>query len=237
MDSAFLRFNKDFETFGTQHLIVLGLMLFLSIFLPLLAKRFLSTRQQLFVSRSMSLLISFWAILYVVILVYLGKFNFKTDLPLDLCNLAAVILPFVMWKPNIKVHEVLYFIVLAGTLQANLTPHLFNGFPNFIFIKYWVVHSGLIIFVIYNTVVFNLKPSLKSIWKAFWVLQAYIVFIYLFNLLIGSNYVYVVEKPPTASALDYLGPWPWYIIIGEVICLALFFLVYTPIALSKKLSR
>ena len=237
MDSAFLRFNKDFETFGSQHLLVLFLMLALSVGMPVLAKRNLSYTKQLLVSRIMSVCISFWAILYVVLLIYLDKFNYKTDLPLDLCNLAAVLLPFVMWKPNFRVHEVLYFIVLAGTLQANITPHLYNGFPNFIFIKYWVVHSGLIVFVIYNTVVFNLKPTIRSLWKAFLVLQAYIVFIYLFNLLIGSNYVYVVEKPPTASALDYLGPWPWYILISELICGILFFIVYIPIHLSKRQEK
>jgi hypothetical integral membrane protein (TIGR02206 family) len=233
---AFFKYNKDFLLFGDQHFIILVGMTFLCIALPLFARQYLNAKQQLFLSRLMAITIFFWAIIYPIILMWLGKFNYKTDLPLDVCNITALALPFLMWKPTLRYHEVFYFWILAGTMQAIITPHLFNGFPNFIFIKYWMVHSGLVVFTVYVTIVFDLKPTLKSIKRSFLALQGYVIFILVVNLLIGSNYVYLLSKPPTASLLDFLGPWPWYLLVCEVLALLMFFVVYFPVWVLGKLS-
>lgn len=235
-DWSFFVFNKDFELFGDQHLIVMIIMVILSILFPIIGKKRLNSAQQLTFSRILAVTISFWALIYVVILLWLGKFNYQTDLPLDLCNITAVLLPFLMWKPSYRVHEILYFWVLAGTVQAIITPHLFNGFPNFIFIKYWFVHAGLVVYAIYITIVFDYKPTLRSIWRAFLALQAFVFVVLIINLLLGSNYVYLLHKPPIASALDYLGPWPWYILVAEFVAVVFFFIVYLPILFTKKRS-
>lgn len=231
---SFFAYNKDFELFGAQHFVALALLIILSIALPIIAKRYLNDQQKLQLSRIMAVTISFWALIYVVILLLLGNFNYKTDLPLDVCNITAVLLPFLMWNPKFRIHEILYFWVLAGTIQAIITPHLYNGFPNFIFIKYWFVHAGLVVYVIYATVVFGLKPNVKSIFKSFLALQTYVILVYGINYLLGSNYVYVMQKPPTASALDYLGDWPYYIFKAELIALVVFFVVYLPMLLQKR---
>ncbi len=232
---SFFAYNQDFSLFGSQHLMVLIVLVLLSVGLPFFSKKFLSPSQQLWLGRIMAVCISFWALAYVVIKLWLGDFNHQTDLPFDICNISGVLLPFLMWKPRFRVHEILYFWVLAGTLQAIITPHLYNGFPNYIFIKYWIVHGGLVIYVIYATIVFDLKPNLKSIWRAFVALQFYVVFVLIINLLLGSNYVYLLGKPPVASALDYLGPWPWYLLVCEGLVLVLFFIVYSPIRLFSKI--
>jgi hypothetical integral membrane protein (TIGR02206 family) len=226
---AFFRYNQDFVLFGRQHLLMIFLTAALCIALPVLAKRTLNRLQQIWVARGMSLTLSVWVILYIVIRVWLGDFDRTIDVPLDICNLIALFLPFVMWSPSEKVHEVLYFWILAGTFQAVLTPYLFNGFPNFTFIKYWIVHGGLVVYAVYVTVVLGLRPGARGIWKAFVYLQLYAVFVLGFNLLLGSNYVYVLGKPPTASALDYFGPWPWYLLVVEGMALALFAIVYLPL--------
>ena len=47
-------------------------------------------------------------------------------------------------------------------------------------------------------------------------------------VLIGSNYLFIARKPDTASLIDVLGPWPWYIlsieVMGVVVCLILYLL-------------
>ncbi len=227
--SGFLNDNQDFSLFGPQHQVILVLLLLGSILLPYLAKRYMNPKQQLWLARFMAASIAFWVLAYVFILMGQGKFNYKTDLPLDICNITGLALPFLMWNPKYKYHEVLYFWILAGTMQAILTPHLYQGFPNFVFIKYWWVHVGLVVYAIYITRVYGYNPKASSILKAFVSLLIYVLIIFGINAVLGSNYVYVMHKPPTASALDYLGPWPFYLIFATLIGLLFFVIMYIPI--------
>jgi len=226
--SSFLDFNTDFRYYGIQHIVVILLTVALSIGLPLLAKKHFNLSQKLWVGRFMAIVISIWVVLYDIILLYLGAFNYKTDLPLDICNLMALLLPFLVWTPRRKIFAYLYFWIMTGTTQAVFAPNLHNGFPNFIFIKYWVVHGGLIVYIMYVALVWDFPLDRKDVWRAFLGLQVYVLFIFFVNKAIGANYVYVVEKPSSVSVLDYFGPWPLYILVCEAIVLMLSFMVYLP---------
>ena len=39
------------------------------------------------------------------------------------------------------------------------------------------------------------------------------------NGLLDANYMFLCAPPPTGSVLDYLGPWPWYIVGEELLAL------------------
>ena len=229
MLSKILKYNENFKLFSNEHLLIIGLIFFLCIILPYLAKYYFSESRKLFLTRFLAVIISITAVLWIIIRVSLGRFVMETDLPLDLCNLAALSLTFLMWKPKYKFHEILYFLILSGTFQAILTPHLLEGFPNYTFMKYWIVHGGLVVFVIYITCAYKFYPAKLSILKTFIVLQIYTLLMFPINWLIGSNYFYIMRKPPTSSLLDYFGPWPWYIVVCEGIAVILFVIVYLPI--------
>lgn len=234
METAFFRHNEDFTLFGQQHLVMMGLTLLCCISLPYASKRYLSEQQQLGLARGIKLVLAFWVLFWIAARIAQGYFNPATDLPFDLCNMMSLVLPFLMWRPSYRAHEIFYFWILAGTIQAILTPHLYEGFPNFTFFKYWFVHGGLVIYAVYVTTVFRLYPTRRSIWRAFGYLQVYAAFVLVMNLLLGANYMYLLGKPPTASPLDFLGPWPWYLLIVEALALAMCVLVYLPVALSRE---
>jgi len=60
----------------------------------------------------------------------------------------------------------------------------------------------------------------------------YMVLIFFVNLWLGSNYLFVAHKPATASVLDMLPPWPYYILYIEAIGVVLTLLLYLPFAIS-----
>ncbi|MCB0572669.1 MAG: TIGR02206 family membrane protein [Phaeodactylibacter sp.] len=235
MESAFFRYNEDFTLFGAQHLVMLSLTAVIGVLLPLAAHRYWDVRQKLQAARLLALCLALAVLGWTGIRIALGDFDYTADLPLDICNVVALALPLLMWRPKYRVHEILYFWILAGTIQAVITPHLYDGFPHFTFIKYWVVHSGLVIYAVYITVAYRFYPGWKSLWRAFGYLQLYVLSVLILNLLLGSNYVYLLSKPPTASPLDYLGPWPWYLLVAEGLALFLFALMLLPFA--GKLQR
>lgn len=206
-------YNTNFVSFGIQHFVMLGLISLLTILVPYLAIHFLNNTQQLYLSRFISVALSLTVVTWIFIRLKLGDFDRTTDLPLDFCNLSALLMPILMWNPSLAIHEVLYFWILTGTLLANVTPYLYNGFPNFTFMKYWIVHGGLIVVVVYNTVVFELYPEWASMLRAFAWLHIYALLMFIANKWLGSNYFYLSGKPPTPTILDYFGPWPWYLLV------------------------
>ena len=51
-------------------------------------------------------------------------------------------------------------------------------------------------------------------------------FAFTFNVIAGTNYGYLNRKPPTASVLDVLGPWPVYL-FAEITIVAIVWALMT----------
>lgn len=233
MNSPFLTDNTDFQMWGMQHIVVLLLSILLGVIIIGFAVKKLNPQKQYRLGLHLALFVAFSEIGWVLLRLFLGVFNPAEDLPFVICHFMALMLPVFMFSLNRLLYEILYFWILAGTLQAILTPHLANGFPNYTFLAFWIVHCGLVIVILYATIVYQMRPTLKSLGKSFLALQFYIILSFVVNYLLDANYNYVCHKPPTASLLDYLGDWPWYVIGGEGIVLFLFFVVYAPFGVNE----
>jgi hypothetical integral membrane protein (TIGR02206 family) len=57
-----------------------------------------------------------------------------------------------------------------------------------------------------------MRPRWRDFRFAAIVALAWVVFTLGFNVIFGTNYGYLNRKPPTASVLDFLGPWPTYLL-------------------------
>ncbi|MDJ0754389.1 MAG: TIGR02206 family membrane protein [Ardenticatenaceae bacterium] len=220
--------NRQFVFLSREHLIPFWLTIGLAVGLPIWAIFYLSAVQQLWLVRLLSLIVSASVVGWIAIRMRIGEFTIQTDLPLDICNILALFLPVLLWQPNPLINEPLYYIILAGTIQGIFTPNLYEGFPHFTFIKYWITHSGLIIVILYTTVVFGLFPTAAGIWRTAAVVLAYAGILYVINLSLNANYMYLRHKPPRQTLLDWLGQWPWYILTATGVMFMLFGLLYLP---------
>lgn len=221
-------YNKDFVTFGSQHIQVMVALTLLCVLLPWWGLS-LSPLWKLVIARGMALCMASAVVLWTILQVGRARFDTSTDYPFDLCNLMALLAPVGYWHPQLFTHEIFYYLVLAGTFQAVLTPHLHETFPHIDFLKYWIVHGGLVVQVIFVTVVFGLYPTPLGMLHAFLAVLLYVPSVALANVLTGANYAYVMHKPSTASLLDFLGPWPWYIVSSLMVGVVLFVLCYLPV--------
>ena len=212
-------------------------MVISTLVLPWYARQYLSPKRQLNLARFMAAAISVTVVVWSLYRLFAGEFNWSKDLPLDLCNLIALLIVVLMWNPTLAKHELLYFLVLSGTLQGTITPNLDDTFPHYNFLKYWVVHAGLVVYMVYSCVVFRLYPRFRGIFRAYIWMNVYAVVMMAYNLAAGTNYFYLMEKPPMPSLLDYVGPWPWYLLTGQAVGLILFWVSWLPfVRLSRPIS-
>ena len=157
-----------------------------------------------------------------------NTYDVMKDLPFFLCDFVVIILPFVIWFQNRKWIGILYFWVVAGTLQALLTPELAEGFPEYEFFRYFIVHGGIVTAVIYYIIVFKMKINWRDFLNAVLYAQFYLIAVHLINTLLGSNYSYTVRKPTSTTILDLMGDWPWYILFAEILMIILFLMLMIP---------
>jgi len=176
----------------------------------------------------------FTVVLYAVqlfktfIRIYLGNFDASTDLPLELCNIIPLIMLIGLWMRSRLVLSIIFFWIMAGTIQANITPTLLNTFPHYEWIRYWLIHTGLPIMAIYTFYVLGFRYTFRDIVRSALAMNIVAAVVYLINIALDSNYMYLVAKPPPGTIYDVLGPWPWYIVSLEVALLIFFSIAYLP---------
>jgi len=163
-----------------------------------------------------------------IVMIINGQYDIRNHLPLFLCDIAALMLPWVIYYHNRKWIGILYFWAMAGTMQALITPDLVSGFPTFDYFRYFFMHGGIVITVLYTVIIFRIKISWKDLLNAVLYAQFYLICIHLINLAFHFNYSYTIEKPPGPTVLDLFGPWPWYIFWGEVLMIVLFLILLIP---------
>jgi len=225
----------SFEPFTPQHYVPILFLILVTGILVMFAKKSQSHEVKKRIGLVMALIT--WGIMFAgsVMKMVDGSYSIQLDLPLFMCRLVAWVLPVAIFFLNRKWLKVLYFYVLAGTIQAVISPDLEQTFPSYEYIRYFVLHVGLISTTIYMVIVFQLKITWKDLWFSFLIAQPYLLILMGINKVLGSNYGYTMHKPPTGSVLDFFGPWPWYILGAELLMLISFLLLITPFVIRRKL--
>jgi hypothetical integral membrane protein (TIGR02206 family) len=155
-------------------------------------------------------------------------------LPFQLCDAAIFVSALALWFRQQLLVEVTYFWGLAGTIQAIITPDLPQHFPTFPFIQYYVAHGGVVAAALFLVIGLGQWPRPRAI---FWVAAltvAYAVFVGLLDAATGADYMYLRAKPASATVLDVMGPWPWYIGSAGLVGIALFVLLDAPFRILRR---
>lgn len=155
-----------------------------------------------------------------------------------MCGAALILSAIMLVTDSYAIFEITYFWGFAGATQALLTPDIAGyGFPHYRFIQFFISHGAIVTASAYMTFVRGYRPTWKSYWKALAVTLLYAIPIAGFNWLVGGNYLFICHKPPTASLLDVMGPWPWYLIPLFFLAIAIFALFYSPYAIKDWLDK
>lgn len=159
---------------------------------------------------------------------YKGWMQFPAGLPLQLCDLTMWLTILAALRPTQWAFEFAFFTGLAGTSMALITPDLWEPFPSYPTVYFFLAHGGIVAILLYCWWSRQAAPKPGCVWRVMGVVNAYALVIGIFNAVFQTNYMYLCRKPVSASLLDYLGPWPVYIVSGELIALLFFTLLWLP---------
>ncbi len=230
-------FSKDwkgapFQLFGPPHVIALAIILAINLYLifgwknpsPRARKIF---RYTLAVVRvTVETLWHWWNW-------YIGDWSIQYMLPLHVCSAMVWLSAIMLITENYFLYDFIYFMGIGAATQALLTPDAgIYGFPHFRFFQVMMSHGAIVTTAVYLTVIEGFRPTVKSLMKVAIGMNIYVVIIMIVNAVLGSNYLFIAHKPETPTLIDAMPPWPYYILILELMGVVLCLLLYAPFALK-----
>jgi len=219
--------GAPFVLFGIWHLVALLVIVLINF--AMLGFRGTSEKTRTIVRWTMAIVLWLDEASWHIWNLYWGHWSFKTMLPLHICSLLIWLTGFMLIFKIYRIYEFAYFIGIGGAMQALLTPDAgIYGFPHYRIFQTMISHGLLLTSAIYMTTVEGFRPTWKSFWRVVIGLNIYAAAIFPINMLLGTDFLYINSKPTTASLLDALPRWPYYLIYMELIGLAIFLLLYLP---------
>lgn len=168
----------------------------------------------------------------VLMMVITDQAPIQSVLPFHLCYFLNLLLPFVLWKRQVKWMDWIYPILMAGCLQALITPDLDEPFPHYYNVRYWLVHIMLIQSMVFMVAIYGFRPTPAGIFKCIAAMNVYALVITPVNLLLDTNFLYL-RRPAPGSMMEFFGPWPQYIFVLELVMLIGFTIVYLPFGWAR----
>lgn len=154
------------------------------------------------------------------------------SLPFQLCSLMVLISAVVMIANYKGWYDVIFFLGSMGALQALLTPNLDESFPHFRYFEFFIAHIGIVAAAVFILAVERYRPTFRSVLRAMAWLHVLAIPAAITNIVTGTtNFMFLARKPGTASLLDLLAPWPWYLLQLEIVAFGIFLLLYGAVRL------
>ena len=223
--------QREFSAYGPSHWVVLAVFAIGAALLVWAGRRQSESQARVF-GRVLALLI---VAAFGLALVYkLIRPHLDTSVPLQLCDVAELTAAYALWSQRHWAFVLGYYWGLVLSSQALITPDVGTpeegapDFPNHLFITFFTLHVLVVWAAIYLTWGRGMRPRWRDYRFAVIVTLAWAVVTFTFNAITGTNYGYLNRKPPTASLLDVLGPWPVYLLTEITIVLIVWALMTWP---------
>ncbi len=162
---------------------------------------------------------------------------FEEALPFHLCGIVSFVAAFALLTRRPTLCEITYYWGLAASLQGILTPALDYNFPHPVFLVFFANHLAIVGAALYLPLALNWRPRrplVRTIARVILWSEVYFVIILPLNFLLGTNYGFLRQKPPSPTLLDHFGPWPHYLLGLQIALVVSLTLLSLPFARANR---
>jgi len=184
------------------------------------------------VHRALALLIAAGFVTEQIVYAARGEWSAEINLPLQLSDAVTFVSVAALLRPDKRLLvELTYFWAFSASLQAVITPDLNEAFPDVLWFTYYATHAGAIAAACLLVFVERRYPRRGAVLRVYGITIAFAGCAALGTIITGGNYMFLRRKPAHGSLLDFMGPWPLYIVVaaafGLVLLLALAWIAST----------
>ncbi|MEG1507940.1 MAG: TIGR02206 family membrane protein [Akkermansia sp.] len=151
--------------------------------------------------------------------------TWQERLPLHFCGVMSIICFIALWTRQAWACALSYFGVLTASIQALITPMLFEDFPSRGYFSFFIIHGLLFISALAIPCLLKWRARPWDALRCLLLCDLYLLFIIPMNILLHTNFGFTNEAPPY-SILDYFGSPPWYFLSLQVPAFLVFQLLY-----------
>lgn len=163
-------------------------------------------------------------------------------LPITVCGWVVVFSSYMLVGKSQTLFDISYFWLFAGSIFALITPTVitYTGPTRFRYYQFWAEHLLGYVALFYMIFVHGMRPTFRSLVKAYVGIVLLAGIAYWANQLIGpgANYLFMARPEDTPSILDILPPnFALRLAIMALAITSLFFVAYLPWYLKDRKAK
>ena len=219
---------RRFEAYDSSHLTVLAVFAVGAVAVIWAGRRVRGSDGEVVVRRVLACAVLAVTVPLQILQFLPDEWDPNTSLPFQLCDLAWMFAVHALWTRNQLTSTITWLWGITLTTQGMLTPDLASAFPEPRFLMFWAMHLLIVWAALLLVPGLLILPTWHAYPQTVAITLAWAVSVFTYNTIAGSNYGYLNRLPTNASLLDYLGPWPLYVVLEVAIVAVVWALLTWP---------
>jgi hypothetical integral membrane protein (TIGR02206 family) len=224
---SFLLAADGFHAWSVDHFVMMAVTVVGAVGFVWWGRRHRGTPQEVVVRRGFAAASLLVVLAWQAYLLTPDVRHMRSSWPLGLSDIADYTAVFALWTRGLKTSAFTYYVGFTFTLMAIITPALTEPFPTVRWWGFWIRHIDVVWAAAYLVFGLGIRPTWRLYRTTVAALLVWAGVTYTFNVAMGTNYGYLVSRPSTASVLDLLGPWPWYVLGAISVILVVWAVIFT----------
>lgn len=219
--------EREFSAYGLSHWLVLLVFVVGAALLVCVGRRHRTTARARRFSRAFAVML--FALSLADLLYEMVPPSVERSVPLHISDLVPLVSAYALFFHRRWAYALTYYWGLVLSSQALVSPALTGpDFPHVNFVFFWGSHLLVVWAAIYLTWGLGMRTDWRGYRITVAITATWAALTMTFNAAAGTNYGFLIRKSETVSALDLLGPWPWYLLAVAALLFAVWALMTWP---------